>query len=318
MKGSKTYLNKSVKMRLKLYRGLYLLLIPLVVIAFVFCYLPLLGNIVAFKEYDIFNGSGPLDAIIKSPWAKNFGFGHFIDIFNTPEMIKAILNTLWISGISLVFCFPLPIILAICINEVQVKSFKRTVQTVSYLPHFLSWIAVIGIFNSFLATDGALNDLIQLLTGGKTERILFLQNPNLFVPSAVLINLWKTIGWNSIVYLAAISGIDGTLYEAAQIDGAGRLMQIRKILLPCILPTISIIFILNIPSIFSSNFELIIGLQNPFSAFETIDTWVYKKGIVGADYSASTALGLAQGLVSIIMVVVTNKISKKLSGNSLW
>jgi putative aldouronate transport system permease protein len=311
-------LDKSTMNRMRMYRGLYLLILPMVVLAFIFSYLPMLGIIIAFKDYSVFSGKTPFEAIINSPFSNNFGFEHFINIFSSKEMVGAIFNTLSLSLLSLAICFPFPIILAISINEVVNKKFKRTIQTMSYLPHFLSWIAVIGIFQSFLATDGTLNEIIQFVTNGKVERIMFLSKQELFVPSMVLITLWKTVGWNSIIYLAAIAGIDATLYEAAEIDGAGRFVQIRKILLPSILPTISVLFILNMASLFSSNFELIFGLQNPFINFDTIDTIVYKNGILNGNYSASTAMGFAQGVVSFILVTITNKISKKISGSSLW
>ena len=310
--------KKSLLTRVFYYKELYLLLIPAFALAVVFCYLPMVGVIVAFKNFDMFAAARPLEAMFKSPWADNYGFKYFIDIFTTKAMSGAILNTLFLSVVSLVICFPFPIILAIMVNEIKNTFGKRTVQTISYLPQFLSWIAVIGIFQSFLASEGALNDLLVWISGGKFERVMFLSKNELFIPVVVFINLWKTLGWSAIIYFAAITAIDNSLYEAAEIDGAGRLKQITNILLPSIMPVVSIIFILNMGSFFRSNFELIYGLQNPFINFETIDTMVFKSGLLSGDYSSSTALGLTQGVVSIILVLITNAISKKMSGNSLF
>ena len=308
--------KNSIGKQLLYHKELYLLLLPVLLLAFVFCYLPMLGVVIAFKNYDVFSAGGqPFNAIFASPWADSYGFQHFIDVFTTPDMLKAIFNTLYLSFLSIVVCFPFPIILAIMINEIQSGVLKRPLQTISYFPYFLSWISVVGIFQTFLDTNGVVNSAISFFGG---EKINFLTSNAWFVPIAVFINLWKTVGWNSIIYLAAIMSIDSTLYEAAEIDGAGRLKQITHVLLPGILPTISILFILNMASIVNSNFELIYGLQNSYINFETINTLVYKIGIQGDDYSASTAIGFAQGLVSAILVIGTNKITKKLSGSSLF
>jgi putative aldouronate transport system permease protein len=316
---SKNNSKKSLLIsRLKMNKGMYLLILPGFLLTVVFSYLPMFGILIAFKEFDMFSGVNPFEAVFSSPFASQFGLKYFIEFFRTPEFLQAVANTLVLSLLSMAILFPLSILLAILINEVKKGLYKRTIQTVSYLPQFLSMIAVIGIFSTFLASDGAFNNLIQFITGGNVPRIMFLSEQRFFVPSLLFISIWKTVGWNSIIYLAAISGVDVSLYEAAEIDGAGRLTQIKKILLPSIFPTISVVFILNMATIFSSNFELVFGLQNPYINFETIDTIVYKSGILNANYSSSTAVGFAQGLVSVILVFLTNKISKKLSGNSLW
>ena len=310
--------EKPLLKRMLRHWELYALLAPVLVLVVVFCYLPMSGVIIAFKDYDPFLGAKPIEAVINSPWAESFGFQHFIDIFAHKDMLMAVINTIVLSFISLVICFPFPIMLAIMVNEIKGNKLKRTIQTVSYFPYFLSWIAVVGIFQSFLASDGALNDLISFLSGGKSGSVMFLSKNELFVPILVFITLWKTVGWNSIVYLAAIMGIDASLYEAAEMDGAGRFKQIIHVLLPGILPTVSILFILNMASLFNSNFELIYGMQNPYINFETINTLVYKNGLLNGEFSSATAVGFTQGIVAAVLVVATNKLSKKLSGNSLF
>ena len=284
---------------------------------FIFAYLPMVGFILAFKNYDVFS-SDPLTALFNSPWAANYGLQHFIDIFMMPSLLHGVLNTLYLSILTLVIGFPMPIILALSLNELRTGIFKKTVQTISYLPHFLSIIAIVGIATSFLASNGALNDFLQLLFGKGYHRIMFLSIQNLFVPNVLFIGIWITVGWNSILYLAAIAGIDSSLYEAARMDGASRWKQLLHITLPSIMPTAVILFIMNMGTLFSSNFQLIYGLQNPYINFETIDTLVYKNGIGNGQFSASIALNFLQGVIALILVASANKIAKKVSEVSLW
>jgi len=314
--------GRSLSKRIFYYKELYLLLLPAGVLCFIFCFLPLVGLLVAFKDYDMFSADGSLfQAMFKSPWAAEYGFKYFLDIFRVKAMREAISNTLLLSVISLIICFPFPIMLAIMVNEIKKTFLKRTIQTISYLPQFLSWIAVIGIFQAFLASDGVINNFIVWISGifgADYEPVMFLSKNELFIPIIVFVNVWKTVGWSAIIFFAAITSIDNTLYEAAEIDGAGRLKQIIHILIPQILPMISIVFILSMGSFFKSNFELIIGFQNPHINFETIDTLVFKNGLQSGNYSAATALGLTQGLVSVTLVMITNQVVKRLSGNSLF
>jgi putative aldouronate transport system permease protein len=264
---------------------------------------------VAFQDYKIFGG------IFGSPWV---GLKHIIDIVRLPALSNAVLNTLLLSSLTLITSFPAAIVLALLFNELKVGLFKKTVQTISYLPYFLSWISVIGIAGSFLAIYGTINDLRVGLMGADTERIMFLSKQEMFVPLLILLTLWKEVGWNSIIYLAAISSIDIQLYEAAKMDGANRLQQTWHITLPCIKPTIIILLIFSMGSLFSNNFELVYGMQNPFIKFDVISTIVYSRGIVQANYSMAAAIGFMQGLISFLLVYISNKVAKAVSEIYIW
>lgn len=277
----------------------YFLLLPSLVLVIVFCYMPFGGIKIAFQDYNIYRPEA-------SEWV---GFENFVNVFSNEGMLKAIVNTIYLSVLNLVICFPLGVVFAILLNELPNGLFKKSVQTVSYLPHFLSWISVIGIVTTLLSKSGIVNDVLIML-GGK-ERIMFLSNQSLFVPLLIILSAWKGMGWGSIIYLAAISGIDSSLYEAATIDGAGKFKQIWHITIPSIMPTIVIMLIMQLGSLFTSNFELVYGLQNPFIDFETINTLIYKQGIEGGDYANTTAFGLAQGVINFALVVSANYFSKK-------
>lgn len=294
--------------KLKKYVFLYILLLPSILLTLFFSYFPMPGLLVSFMDYDVFKG-------FNSPW---IGLDNIKELFTMPMFLKATFNTLYISALNLAIAFPAPILFAILLNEIRGDLFKRFVQTVSYLPHFLSWIAVIGMAHSIYSTYGIVNDLRVSIGGEGTERIMFLADQALFVPNLIILNLWKTVGWNSVIYLAAIAGIDSALYEAASIDGAGKLKQCLCVTIPCIMPTAVILFILNIGNIFKDNFDLIYGLQNPFIDFETISTIVYKQGIAAGNYSMATAIGFVQGLIGFILVVLVNYFSKKVNDIALW
>jgi putative aldouronate transport system permease protein len=287
----------------------YILLLPAILITFIFAYVPLPGIIVAFQNYNIFKG------IFGSPWV---GLKHIIDIVRLPALSSGVLNTMLLSALTLLCSFPAAITLALLFNELRVGVFKKVVQTISYLPYFLSWISVIGIGITFLSSYGTINDIRVALFGQDTERIMFLSKQEYFVPILLLLTLWKEIGWNSIIYLAAISSIDVQLYEAARADGANRLQQTWHITLPCIKPTIIILLIFSMGSLFSSNFELVYGMQNPFIKFDVISTIVYSRGIVQANYSMATAVGFVQGLISFLLVFFSNKVAKKVSEVYIW
>jgi putative aldouronate transport system permease protein len=268
----------------------------------------MLGLIISFMDYNIINEK-------MSTWV---GLKHFIDILTLPEFNTAIINTINISFLNLLICFPAPIIFALLLNEMKNNFFKKLVQTVSYMPFFLSWIAVIGMVYSLYATYGMVNDLRVLFGGENVERIMFLAQQNLFVFNIIILSLWKSFGWSSIIYLAAITGIDPQLYEAATIDGAGKFRQCLNVTLPSILPTIVIMLILAIGNIFKDNFDLIYGLQNPFIKYEIISTVIYKQGISAGNYSVSTAFGFMQGLVGLILTLGANWLSKKVNNVALW
>lgn len=286
---------------------LYLFLVPGIILVFIFAYCPLPGLLMSFMDYDMFKG-------FKSDWV---GFDNIIKIFTIPEFSKAILNTVWLSLLGIIIGFPLPIIFALMLNELNDGKFKKFTQTVSYLPHFLSTIAVIGMAVSIYSEYGILNDLRIWLFGENTVRELFLTKQNLFVPNILILSNWKGLGWSSVIYLAAISGVDSSLYEAAIVDGAGKFRQCLHITIPSISTTIIMLFILKIGSLFNSDFELIYGLQNVYIDFEVISTVIYKQGITGGNYSVSTAFGFVQGVVSLVLVLITNYISKRVDDVSL-
>jgi len=303
-----TYTRRSKWGEVKKNSMLYILLAPAVLITFFFKYLPLPGLVVAFMDFN------PL-LQFSSPWV---GFGNFIKIFTLPMFVNAIGNTFMISVLSLVVLWPAPIIFALLINELNNGVFKKIVQTVSYLPHFLAWISVIGIAMSFYSIYGPLNDFMVSFIGPNFQRAMFLANQNFFIPNVLVLSGWKEIGWASIIYLAAITSIDAQLYEASYMDGAGRWKQFIHVTLPGLAPTIIILLILKMGSLFADNFELIYGLQNPFINFEVVSTMVYKQGILNGKYSVATAFDLVQGIISFILVLTANKISKKVSEISIW
>ena len=287
------------------YKGLLLMMLPAIVFFAVFRYAPMYGVTVAFKDFKVKKG------ILGSPWADP-ATKYFIRMFNNPSFMRAFKNTLVISILKILFTFPAPIIFAIMLNEVRNTAFKKTIQTVTYLPHFMSWIVVAGLMRVLLSpVDGVINDIIVALGGNK---IRFLMEPKWFRPLVVLSSLWKNVGWGSIVYLAALTGIDPQLYEAADIDGASGMQKILHVTLPCIFPTISIMFILRIGDIMSGGFDQIVNLYNSltYSVGDILDTYAYRVGLVDFDYSLSTALSLFKNVIGLIMVLITNYVTKKL------
>ena len=299
--------RKKLAVEINKNKFIYLLLAPAVILSLIFLYAPMGGLKMAFQDYNIYQPS-------MSEWV---GLKNFKYILQNKETIMAIANTFTISLLNLAICFPAPIIFALMLNEVDNKYFKKVTQTLSYLPHFLSWISVIGIVSTLYAKTGIVNDIIVMLFG-EDKRSLIMANQNFFVPNVIILNLWKGIGWSSIVYLAAISGVDSSLYEAARIDGAGRFRQTWSITIPTILPTVIIMLIWKCGTLFNDNFELIYGLQNPYIDFDVVQTVVYKRGIAGGDYQVSTAFGLFQGLVNIVILIIVNQIAKKATETSVF
>ena len=293
------------------YKGLLLMMLPAIVFFAVFRYAPMYGVTVAFKDFKVKKG------ILGSPWADP-ATKYFIRMFNNPSFMRAFRNTLAISILKIVFTFPAPIIFAIMLNEVRNSAFKKTIQTVTYLPHFMSWIVVAGLMRVLLSpVDGVINDIIAAFGGTK---IRFLMEPKWFRPLVVLSSLWKNVGWGSIVYLAALTGIDPQLYEAADIDGASGWQKILNVTLPCIFPTISIMFILRIGDIMSGGFDQIVNLYNSltYSVGDILDTYAYRVGLVDFDYSLSTALSLFKNVIGLIMVLITNYVTKKLGQEGVY
>ncbi|AIQ32075.1 MULTISPECIES: ABC transporter permease [Paenibacillus] len=284
---------------------------PGIIFVFIFSYIPMYGVVMAFQQYDIFSG------MMKSPWV---GLMQFRMFFEAPEFWNVMRNTIVISLLKLIISFPAPILLALMLNEVGHMGFKRVIQTVSYLPYFLSWVIVSGFVFSLLSVDnGTVNYVLERfnLAG---EPINFLAVPKYFWSILVSVNVWKEVGFGSIVYLAAIAGIDPTLYEAASIDGASRFKQIHLITLPSITPIIVIFMILAIGSLLSAGFEDILLLATnpilrPYS--DVIDTYVYRVGILNARFSYATAVGLFKAVISIILLVTANTIARR-ANVSLW
>lgn len=293
---------------IKKYKYLYLMLAPVLLYYLIFHYLPMYGVVIGFMKYS------PAVPFFKNEWR---GLYYFKEFFSGIYAFRLIRNTFMINFYGLIFGFPAPIILAIMLNEVRSKAFKKFVQTVSYIPHFISTVVAVGIVLSFVSYDGMINEIITFFGG---EKIQFMTEEKLFYPIYVASGIWQNLGWNSIVYLAAITAIDPALYEAAYMDGATRWQQIRTITLPSIYPTIIIMLILQIGNMMSVGFEKIFLMQNP-SIYETADvisTYVYRKGLIELNYSYSAAIGLFNSAVNFVLLVFANFMSRKFSENSLW
>ncbi len=255
--------------------------------------------------------------IMSSPWV---GLKHFKTIFTYPNMLQAVGRT-FIYGCVIVFGgFPFPIILALLFNELRNMKFKKVVQTISYMPYFLSWISVIGLFYSFLAIEGTFNQIMAKIVGDGYEAKNILMDSRYFLPIIFISHLWKNVGWSSVLFLAAIAGIDPSLYEAATMDGCGRIRQIWSITLPCIKGTVIIVLVMSLGSLFNTNFEQVYGFQNVYTQEQTeiIGTLVYRQGIENGKYSLSTAFGLCQGVVTLFLLITSNAISKRLFDSSIW
>lgn len=292
-------------------RWIYVMALPVIAYYIIFSYIPMAGVQIAFKNYNF--GAG----IWGSPWAKNGGFQHFISFFKGPYAWRTIRNTMLLSLYNILVCFPLPIVLALLLNEIKCNPFKRVIQTVSYLPHFISLVVICGLIKEFTQSDGLISVLLSYL-GVKQETMLL--DPTRFRAIYVISDLWQTLGWNSIIYLAALSAVDPNLYDAAAVDGAGRFRRVIHVTIPAILPTIIIMFILRVGQFMSVGYDKILLLYNS-SIYETADvisTFVYRKGLVESNFSFSAAVGLVNSVVNFILVVTLNKISNKVSETSLW
>jgi len=292
----------------KKYKWIYVMAIPMLTYYVMFRYMPMYGSIIAFKDFS------PGLGIMKSPWV---GLKQFYSFFNDIYFTRIITNTVLLSFYGTLFDFPMPIILALLLNELRFKKFKNSVQTISYLPHFISMMVVCGMIVDFTASDGFINDIIVFLGG---ERATLLLKSGLFRPIYIISDIWQDVGWGSIIYLSALSGIDQNLYEAADIDGAKRFRKIWHITLPGISPTIIILFILRIGSIMDVGSEKILLLYNPntYVTADVIATYVYRKGLLNFQYSFSTAVGLFNSLVNFVLVIFANWLSGRVTETSLW
>lgn len=304
----------SLKKDLKRNWEIYLMGLPVMAFYLIFSYLPLYGMIIAFKDFSIKAGESFFSAVLSSKWV---GFQNFQDFFRSYYFWQLLRNTLVISISSLVFVFPAPIILALLINEIRGKRFSGAVKTISYIPHFISIVVICGMIRIFVAQDGLMTKFFSII-GLENQNML--NNPNLFVPIYVLSELWQNVGWDSIIYIAALAAVDMELYEAAQIDGAGRWKQTIHITIPSIMPTIILLLILRIGSVLNVGYEKIILLYNPvtYETADVISSFVYRKGIIDSDWSYSTAVNIFNSVVNVILLVAANKISQKYSETSLW
>ncbi|NLY61158.1 MAG: sugar ABC transporter permease [Clostridiales bacterium] len=296
----------------KKYKMYYFLLIPGLLYLIIFHYIPMFGIIISFKDYQPFMG---VKGIFTSQWV---GFKHFQKFFNSYYFWDILGNTLTISLLKFIFGFPAPIVFALLLNEVRNKKFMKTVQTISYLPHFLSWVVVSGLLVTLLSTDNGLINIIREAMG--RESIMFLGDPRYFRQVLVVSDIWKGIGWGSIVYLAAISGVDQEMYEAAYIDGANRWRRIWHITLPSISNIVVIMLIFNVGGLLNAGFEQIFLLYSPsvYSVADIIDTFVYREGLQSNNYSYATAVGLFKSLVSMFLLLLTNFIAKRLDQEGIW
>lgn len=302
--------NGNLWKRIKQQRFLLMMVLPGMVWLLVFCYFPMYGCQIAFQNYRI------TDTLGSSEWV---GLKWFTKFFRDPLFVQVMKNTLGISLLKLVFGFTAPIVFALLLNEIRNMKFKRVVQTISYLPHFLSWVILGGIMITWLSDTGVINKVL-IAMGVLEEGVSFLAKPEYFWGISVISEIWKELGWGAIIYLAAISGIDPSLYEAAEIDGANRFQRLWYITLPEISGTIAILFILQVGSIMGSNFDQIFVLRNALndSASNVIDIFVYKIGIGNGSYSYATAIGLFRSVISLLLLLVANKVTEKLEGSSLF
>jgi putative aldouronate transport system permease protein len=290
-------------------RWMYLLLFPGILYFVVFKYVPMLGLVMAFQDYKPFTG------FINSPWV---GFKHFERFFMEPQFWSLFRNTLLLAIYNLVFFFPLPILLALMINEARREMFKRIVQTLLYLPHFISWVVAVGIFYVLFTTEGGVVN--ELLAQFGFDKIPFMLSEEWFRPMIIAQSIWKEAGWGTIIFLAALSGVDLQLYEAARMDGAGRWRQLWHITIPAIRSTIVILFILRLGSFLDTGFEHIFLMLNSMNreVGEVFDTYVYMKGLTQAQYSYSAAVGLFKSLVGLILVLGANKLAKKFGEEGVY
>ena len=300
--------------RFKLNYDMYLLLIPSLLFILVFHYLPLYGITIAFKDYNMFAGANPIQAIWNSP---SVGFDNFKQLFGSSDFKRIFTNTLLISTYKIIFLFPAPIILALLLNEVRNLYFKKTIQVIVYLPHFISWAVVSGIFITLLNSSGLVNRMIETMGG---EPIRFLMDKRYFRFILVLTDGWKEIGWGSIIYIAAITGVDPSLYEAATVDGAGKLRQVLHVTLPAITPTVVMMLILRVSNILNAGFQQIFIMYNPtvYEVADIIGTYVYRVGLGQMRFGFGTAVGLFNSAVAFILVIGCNLLSRRLTGRSIW
>ncbi|RAV20893.1 sugar ABC transporter permease [Paenibacillus contaminans] len=307
--GSKRNVRLTLLKKNKLF---YWLLLPGTIYFLIFHYIPLYGVVIAFKDVTPFDG---FEGIFTSEWV---GLKHFENFVNSYYFWNIMRNTVLISLYRLLFGFPAPIILALLINEVRIEAFKRIVQTISYLPHFLSMVIVAGLVTTLLTTDGGIVNVFLQKLG--FDSIFFLGDKSYFRSVLVVSGIWKEVGWGTIIYLAAIAGIDPQLYEAAVVDGAGRFKQMWHITLPGIMFIVVIMFIFAVGGLLNAGFEQILLLYSPtvYDVGDIIDTFVYRRGLLEMQYSFAAAVGLFKSVIALVLIIGTNYIAKKLGHDGIW
>lgn len=284
--------------------------IPMILFFVVFADVPMVGLLLAFVDYK------PALGITGSPFV---GLENFVKVFQNPFFPRLMRNTFLIGLYTLLWSFPIPIIFALAVNEIRSRRVQKVVQTISYMPYFISIVVIVGLLSNFLSpTTGIVNEIYMRITGN--DPISFMTEPKYFRTLYVASNVWQTFGWNSIIYLAALAGVDMTLYESAKVDGANRFRQMLHITLPSIMPTVVIMLILNMGNVMSVGFEKIILMYSPstYEVADVISTYTYRRGIVQSDYSFGTAIGLFNSVINVIFIVGANWFSRKFSDTSLW
>lgn len=288
--------------------ALYAMALGPVLFLLLFRYVPMIGNVIAFRRFR------PGGSIFGDEWV---GL-RYVELFiSDPTFWKVFTNTVVLGGLTLLFCFPLPIVLALLLNEVRKRAFKRTIQSITYLPHFLSVVIIVGMTMQILSVQGTVNQVLTALGG---DAIPFLQRPEWFRAVYVGTEIWQTVGWGTILYLAALSTVDSSLYEAARIDGAGRWRQTWHVTLPGIRPTMVTLLILNIGMFLNVGFEKVLLLYNPltYETADVISTYLYRVGLVSNNFSYAAAIGLFQAIIGLVMVLSANLVSRRVVGASLW
>ncbi|MBQ7064502.1 MAG: sugar ABC transporter permease [Firmicutes bacterium] len=308
-KAQKAHERQRTWQNIKKNKWLYVMFAPVLIYYIIFKYVPMVGIVIAFKNYNVFKG------IWASPWV---GFQQFQRFFNSIYAWRLIRNTFLISFYGLIFGFPAPILLALLLNELKDGAFKKVTQTISYLPHFLSSVIIAGIVTSFLRPETGLFNNIRAALG--LERIYFLIYPQYFRTIYTTMGIWAGIGWGSIIYLAALTGVDPELYEACIIDGGGRFRQTLHITIPGILPTITIMLIMRIGQLLSVGSDTILLLYTPstYITADVISTYVYRVGLIDANYSFSAAVGLFNSVIAMVLLTISNSLSKRFGETSLW
>lgn len=301
--------GNSFRKAIKKYWMLYLMFVPVALYYIIFSYVPMAGITIAFKDYN------PMFGFLDSPWV---GLEHFKDFFNNYYFFRLLKNTLVISVSSIVFLFPAPIIFALLLNEIRTNWFKRSVQTVVYLPHFISLVVICGMIRSFTDADGIITNMLVGLFGIENKSLLL--SNKAFIPVYILSDMWQSIGWSSIIYTAALSNVDEALYEAATIDGANRLQQTIHVTIPGIASTVVIMLILRLGSVLGVGYEKLILLYSPivYDTADVISTFVYRRGLLDMDWSYSSAVGLFNSVVNFSLLMFANWFSRKVSETSLW